>query len=69
VDPNFKELFSYIKSQVGLLQDGYPMKNVLTAEHTVLSKFYSFTDSSAYYLLSVLFDLDLSEHTSRKKVQ
>jgi hypothetical protein len=56
VMPIFVELFFYIKRHVANVEDENPMKDALTAAHAVLSKYYSFTDDSSYYLLFNMLD-------------
>jgi hypothetical protein len=56
VMPVLIELFSFIEHQVDLAPDDDQMKDPLSAVHSVLAKYYSFTDNSPYYLLAVLLD-------------
>ena len=56
VMPVFIELFSYIENEVANCSSDYRMKQALSAAHCVLAKYYSFTDDSVFYLLTVLLD-------------
>jgi hypothetical protein len=56
VMPLFIELFSYIEAQVSALSPDDPIAIALSKAHEVMSKYYTFTDDSAFYLLSVLLD-------------
>ena len=52
----FIELFTFIESKVHNDNDSYGMNAALSAAHGVLAKYYSSTDDSCYYILSVLLD-------------
>ena len=53
VMPIFIELFSYIMDQTNVQDD---VKVALTQSHSVLSKYYEFSDDCPFYLASVILD-------------
>jgi hypothetical protein len=54
-DAVFMELFAYIETECVKIEHEQ-LKNALSAAHASLTKYYSFTDDSPFYLLAVLLD-------------
>ena len=56
VMPIFIELFTSIERESATSSDDDPMAAPLAAAHKMLSKYYSFSDDSPYYLIAVLLE-------------
>ena len=56
VMPAYIELFTYIENQMSRDEVSQMVKEALTDSHSILSKYYNFTDDSVYYLGSVILD-------------
>ena len=56
VMPTFIGLFSYIESVIKKPGVSLQIKQTLTNAHSILSKYYAFSDDSMFYLAAVILD-------------